>query len=61
MQASRAATLNGATYLGKASMIGSIEVGKQADLLVVTGNPAERISEVRRQRLPVNCLPMLDI
>ena len=31
------ATLNGATFLGIADRAGSIEIGKQADLLVVKG------------------------
>jgi len=35
----RAATLNGAELLGLADEIGSVEVGKQADLLVVDSNP----------------------
>jgi imidazolonepropionase-like amidohydrolase len=47
LQAIRIATLNGATYLGKAGSIGSIAEGKQADLLVINGNPAERIADIR--------------
>lgn len=35
----RAATLAGAELLGMAGEIGSVEVGKQADLLVVEENP----------------------
>ncbi len=35
----RAATLDGARTLGLDDRIGSVEVGKQADLLVVNGNP----------------------
>jgi cytosine/adenosine deaminase-related metal-dependent hydrolase len=35
----RAATLHGAETLGMADRIGSIEVGKQADLLIVADNP----------------------
>src|SRR6056297_1030457 len=35
----RAATLHGAEVLGLDHEIGSVEVGKQADLLVVAGNP----------------------
>lgn len=35
----RAATLHGAETLGMADRIGSIEIGKQADLLVVDANP----------------------
>lgn len=47
LEAIRICTLNGATYLGKASRIGSIAVGKQADLVVIGGNPAEKISDIR--------------
>jgi hypothetical protein len=35
----RAATLSGAELLGKAAEIGSVEVGKKADLVLVAGNP----------------------
>lgn len=51
LQAIRTATLNGATYLGIATRTGSIEAGKQADLIVVRGNPAERISDIRNVEL----------
>ncbi|MGH3585161.1 MAG: amidohydrolase family protein [Pseudonocardia sp.] len=41
----RAATLSGAELLGRDHELGSIEVGKLADLAVVAGNPlAPRIS-----------------
>lgn len=40
-------TLNGARYLGRESRIGSIAAGKQADLIVINGNPAANISDVR--------------
>jgi Tol biopolymer transport system component/imidazolonepropionase-like amidohydrolase len=42
-QALRAATIDGADYIGYASQFGSIEVGKRADLVVVDGNPLENI------------------
>jgi predicted amidohydrolase YtcJ len=35
-------TLNGATILGEADRVGSVEVGKAADLFVVRGDPAAR-------------------
>ncbi len=47
LEAIRICTLNGATYLGKASRIGSIAAGKQADLVVIGGNPAAKISDIR--------------
>jgi imidazolonepropionase-like amidohydrolase len=42
------ATLNGATYLGRQERIGSIAVGKQADLIVVNGDPSTHIADVER-------------
>jgi imidazolonepropionase-like amidohydrolase/Tol biopolymer transport system component len=42
-QALRAATMNGATYLGMDKEIGSLKVGKLADLIVLDGNPLENI------------------
>ncbi len=46
VEAIRIATLNGATFLGLADRIGSIAAGKIADLVVVNGNPAVKISDV---------------
>jgi imidazolonepropionase-like amidohydrolase/Tol biopolymer transport system component len=43
MEALRAATLDGARYLGLDGDLGSIEVGKLADLIVVEGNPLQNI------------------
>src|SRR6185503_17349317 len=39
IEAIKIATLNGARFLGEDARIGSIAVGKQADLMVVKGNP----------------------
>jgi imidazolonepropionase-like amidohydrolase len=41
-------TLNGARYLGREARIGSLATGKQADLVVVLGNPSTAIGDVRR-------------
>jgi enamidase len=38
-QALRIATLNGARYLGREREVGSVEVGKRADLILVDGDP----------------------
>jgi imidazolonepropionase-like amidohydrolase/Tol biopolymer transport system component len=43
MEALRAATLNGAEYIGMGSEIGSLEAGKLADLIVLEANPLEDI------------------
>jgi len=50
MEAIRIATLNGAEYLGR-TQTGSIAVGKQADLIVVAGDPSSRIADVRNVEL----------
>src|SRR5262245_36740754 len=47
LEAIKVCTLNGATYLGRADRIGSIATGKQADLVVVDGNPAANIADIR--------------
>jgi len=41
-------TLNGAKYLGRDARIGTVAVGKQADLMIVTGDPSTTIADVRR-------------
>lgn len=46
LEAIRIATWNGATYLGRQDRIGSIAAGKNADLVVVKGDPAARISDI---------------
>jgi len=48
VEAIRIATLNGATYLGLADRIGSIAPGKNADLIVIRGNPAANIVDVEK-------------
>ena len=45
-EAIRIATLNGAEQLGLPSTIGSIAQGKQADLVVIDGNPMTRIADI---------------
>ena len=46
VEAIKIGTMNGATYLGLADRIGSIAPGKNADLLIVKGNPAVNINDV---------------
>jgi enamidase len=48
LEAIRISTLNGATYLGRADKVGTVAVGKQADLVVINGNPAATIGDVRK-------------
>lgn len=47
LDAIRIATLNGATFLGRGALTGSVATGKLADLVVINGNPAAAISDVR--------------
>ena len=47
IEAIQIATHNGAKYLGQERRIGSIVVGQQADLVVVNGNPAVNIGDIR--------------
>jgi imidazolonepropionase-like amidohydrolase len=44
----RAASINGATWLGKGADFGTIEVGKQADLLLIDGDPLKDIKDIRK-------------
>jgi imidazolonepropionase-like amidohydrolase len=46
VEAVRIATLNGASYLGLSDRIGSIAPGKNADLVIVKGNPAANINDI---------------
>ncbi len=50
-EAIRIASLNGAQYLGRADRIGSIAVGKSADLLVVHGDPSARIRDIENAEM----------
>jgi imidazolonepropionase-like amidohydrolase len=48
LEAIRIGTLNGATYLGLSDRIGSIAVGKNADLVIVAGDPSTRIEDIEK-------------
>ena len=45
------ATLNGARYLKREAQIGSIEVGKRADLVVIEGDPTEDVMALENMPL----------
>ena len=49
----KAATINGARALGVDEKLGSVEVGKLADLVVVRGNPLEDIKTARNIHLVI--------
>ena len=48
VQAISIGTLNGAKYLGRDARIGSIASGKQADLVVIDGDPSRTIADIRK-------------
>ncbi|MGH8032546.1 MAG: amidohydrolase family protein [Luteimonas sp.] len=47
-QAIKIATLNGARFLGRDDSIGSLAVGKRADVVVVEGDPVRDVTAMRR-------------
>ncbi len=51
VEAIRIATLNGATYLGRADTIGSIAEGKSADIVVVKGDPSKNITDIENTEI----------
>jgi enamidase len=51
LEAIKVGTLNGATYLGRAARVGSLATGKQADLVVIDGDPSARIEDIRHVSL----------
>ena len=48
VEAIKIASFNGAKFLGEDARIGSIAAGKQADLMVVKGNPATNILDIEK-------------
>jgi imidazolonepropionase-like amidohydrolase len=51
LQAIQIATSNGAKLLGELDHFGTIATGKAADLVVIDGNPATRIADIRKIKL----------
>jgi imidazolonepropionase-like amidohydrolase len=48
LDAIKVATLNGAKYLEMEEELGTLEVGKIADLVVVNGDPASKIQDIQK-------------
>ena len=46
LEAIKIASLNGAQFLGEADHIGSLAAGKQADIVIVQGDPSAKISDI---------------
>ena len=50
-EAIKIASFNGAKFLGEDARIGSLAAGKQADIMIVRGNPATNIQDIRNVQL----------
>ncbi|HXN52094.1 MAG TPA: amidohydrolase family protein [Candidatus Acidoferrum sp.] len=46
LEAIHIATQNGAEFLGEGARIGTLKAGKQADLVVINGDPSEKIADI---------------
>ncbi len=53
LEAIKIATLNGATYLGRQTHIGSIAAGKNADLMIVKGDPSTNIADIENVEIVI--------
>lgn len=60
-EAMKAVTINAAEMLGLDDRIGSLETGKQATLLITTGNPLDTMSDIEQAYIQGRELDMNDI
>ena len=51
LEAIQIATHNGAKFLGEDQKIGTLEVGKQADIVVIKGDPSKDIKDIENVEL----------
>jgi imidazolonepropionase-like amidohydrolase len=51
LEAIKIATLNGAEFLGEAARVGSLAAGKQADIVIVKGDPSAKIEDIENVEL----------
>lgn len=51
LEAIKIATLNGAQFLGEQDKIGSLAAGKQADIVLVKGDPSSKIQDIENVEL----------
>lgn len=51
LEAIKIGTMNGATYEGVANRIGSVAEGKDADLIVVSGDPSKEIRDIEKTEI----------
>lgn len=60
-EAIRAVTLNPAQFLGIADRVGSLEPGKDATLLITTGNPLDYLTDIEQAYIEGREIDMTDI
>ena len=60
-EAIKAVTINAAEFMGLSDRLGSLEVGKQATLLITTGTPIDTRSEILQAYIQGKELDMMDI
>jgi imidazolonepropionase-like amidohydrolase len=51
LEAIHIATQNGAEFLGEADRIGALKAGKQADIVVIKGDPSQKIEDIENVEL----------
>jgi imidazolonepropionase-like amidohydrolase len=51
LEAIQIATENGARFLGEDARVGTLKVGKQADIIVISGDPSKKISDIENVEL----------
>lgn len=50
-EAIQIATENGAKFLGEDAKIGTLKAGKQADIVVINGDPSKQIADIEKVEL----------
>lgn len=60
-EALKAVTINAATFLGVADKVGSLEVGKEATVLITTGTPLDMTSNIEQSYIQGREINMMDI
>jgi imidazolonepropionase-like amidohydrolase len=60
-EALKAVTINAAEFMGISDMVGSLERGKQATLLITTGTPLDMTSDIEQTYIQGREIDMMDI
>ena len=60
-EALKAVTINAAEFMGVSDKVGSLEVGKQATLLITTGTPLDMTTNIEQSYIQGREINMMDI